>query len=157
MTAGRCLLFRGEQCRTHKSRYQVPIAELAQRWTELPQVSDESRSFFRVHTGYFSNIPKCIKAEFIASWACSQSSVVSSSQRLGSNPREGMDVCKWIVTSRQEGTLNNRRSTSRQLCGDQQSNDGLIAFLDVFRHIFSSNEAQFESRHIAVNNFSPVH
>ncbi|GFS62848.1 hypothetical protein TNCV_3512751 [Trichonephila clavipes] len=81
MTAGRCLLFRGEQCRTHKSRYQVPIAELAERWTELPQVSDESRSFFRVHTGYFSNIPKCIKAEFIASWACSQSSVVSSSQR----------------------------------------------------------------------------
>ncbi|GFW55414.1 hypothetical protein TNCV_117981 [Trichonephila clavipes] len=48
-------------CRTHKSRYQVPIAELAERWTELPQVSDESRSFFRVHTGYFSNIPKCIK------------------------------------------------------------------------------------------------
>ncbi|GFW84857.1 transposable element Tc3 transposase [Trichonephila clavipes] len=41
----------------------------------------ESRSFFRVHTGYFSNIPKCIKAEFIASWACSQSSVVSSSKR----------------------------------------------------------------------------
>ncbi|GFT65317.1 DUF1758 domain-containing protein [Trichonephila clavipes] len=68
-------------CRTHKSRYKVPIAELAERWTELPQVSDESRSFFRVHTGYFSNIPKCIKAEFIASWACSQSSVVSSSQR----------------------------------------------------------------------------
>ncbi|GFV91947.1 uncharacterized protein TNCV_2976181 [Trichonephila clavipes] len=56
-------------------------AELAERWTEHPQVSDESRSFFRVHTGYFSNIPKCIKAEFIASWACSQSSVVSSSQR----------------------------------------------------------------------------
>ncbi|GFU44223.1 hypothetical protein TNCV_367661 [Trichonephila clavipes] len=55
--------------------------DLAERWTELPQVSDESRSFFRVHTGYFSNIPKCIKAEFIASWACSQSSVVSSSQR----------------------------------------------------------------------------
>ncbi|GFY12691.1 hypothetical protein TNCV_2448821 [Trichonephila clavipes] len=80
MTARRCLLFEGEQCRTHKSRYQVPIAELAERWTELPQVSDESRSFFRVHTGYFSNIPKCIKAEFIASWACSQSSVVSSSK-----------------------------------------------------------------------------
>ncbi|GFT15958.1 hypothetical protein TNCV_3315231 [Trichonephila clavipes] len=79
MTAGRCLLFRGEQCRTH-NLLQVPIAELAERWTELPQVSDESRSFFRVHTGYFSNIPKCIKAEFIASWACSQSSVVSSSQ-----------------------------------------------------------------------------
>ncbi|GFT94452.1 histone-lysine N-methyltransferase SETMAR [Trichonephila clavipes] len=67
-------------CRTH-NLLQVPIAELAERWTELPQVSDESRSFFRVHTGYFSNIPKCIKAEFIASWACSQSSVVSSSQR----------------------------------------------------------------------------
>ncbi|GFX35846.1 integrase catalytic domain-containing protein [Trichonephila clavipes] len=45
------------------------------------KVLDETRSFFRVHTGYFSNIPKCIKAEFIASWACSQSSVVSSSQR----------------------------------------------------------------------------
>ncbi|GFY16756.1 hypothetical protein TNCV_2788861 [Trichonephila clavipes] len=45
------------------------------------EVLDESRSFFRVHTGYFSNIPKCIKAEFIASWGCSQSSVVSSSQR----------------------------------------------------------------------------
>ncbi|GFT74536.1 hypothetical protein TNCV_1368851 [Trichonephila clavipes] len=44
-------------------------------------VLNESRSFFRVHTGYFSNIPKWIKAEFIASWACSQSSVVSSSQR----------------------------------------------------------------------------
>ncbi|GFW28436.1 hypothetical protein TNCV_4641011 [Trichonephila clavipes] len=71
--------FRGEQCHTH-NLLQVPIAELAERWTELPQVSDESRSFFRVHTGYFSNIPKCIKAEFIASWACSQSSVVSSSQ-----------------------------------------------------------------------------
>ncbi|GFV86291.1 hypothetical protein TNCV_2093321 [Trichonephila clavipes] len=67
-------------CRTH-NLLQVPIAELAERWTELPQVSDESRSFFRVHTGYFSNIPKCIKAEFIASWGCSQSSVVSSSQR----------------------------------------------------------------------------
>ncbi|GFW64947.1 hypothetical protein TNCV_392131 [Trichonephila clavipes] len=93
---GKCVtLFGGSQlisygtidalyCRTHKSRYQVPIAELAERWTELPQVSGsrcESRSFFRVHTGYFSNIPKCIKAEFIASWACSQSSVVSSSQR----------------------------------------------------------------------------
>ncbi|GFW31933.1 hypothetical protein TNCV_5041021 [Trichonephila clavipes] len=45
------------------------------------KVLDESRSFFRVHTGYFSNIPKCIKAEFIASWECSQSSVVSSSKR----------------------------------------------------------------------------
>ncbi|GFS95273.1 hypothetical protein TNCV_2630981 [Trichonephila clavipes] len=45
------------------------------------EVLDESRSFFRVHTGYFSNIPKCIKAEFIASWACSQSSVVSSTKR----------------------------------------------------------------------------
>ncbi|GFU04078.1 hypothetical protein TNCV_862421 [Trichonephila clavipes] len=67
-------------CHTH-NLLQVPIAELAERWTELPQVSDESRSFFRVHTGYFSNIPKCIKAEFIASWRCSQSSVVSSSQR----------------------------------------------------------------------------
>ncbi|GFX66331.1 hypothetical protein TNCV_343051 [Trichonephila clavipes] len=67
-------------CHTH-NLLQVPIAELAERWTELPQVSDESRSFFRVHTGYFSNIPKCIKAEFIASWACSQSSVVSSSKR----------------------------------------------------------------------------
>ncbi|GFU64958.1 hypothetical protein TNCV_4460211 [Trichonephila clavipes] len=67
-------------CRTH-NLLQVPIAELAERWTELPQGLDESRSFFRVHTGYFSNIPKCIKAEFIASWACSQSSVVSSSQR----------------------------------------------------------------------------
>ncbi|GFT56609.1 hypothetical protein TNCV_1313421 [Trichonephila clavipes] len=65
-----------------KESYKGPITpELAERWTELPQVSDESRSFFRVHTGYFSNIPKCIKAEFIASWGCSQSSVVSSSQQ----------------------------------------------------------------------------
>ncbi|GFW76023.1 transposon Tf2-11 polyprotein [Trichonephila clavipes] len=48
---------------------------------EVVHVLHESRSFFRVHTGYFSNIPKCIKAEFIASWGCSQSSVVSSSQR----------------------------------------------------------------------------
>ncbi|GFV22733.1 transposable element Tcb2 transposase [Trichonephila clavipes] len=66
------------------------IRALTEEWDKLPQqlldnvvqsmVLDESRSFFRVHTGYFSNIPKCIKAEFIASWACSQSSVVSSSQ-----------------------------------------------------------------------------
>ncbi|GFS60885.1 RRM_3 domain-containing protein [Trichonephila clavipes] len=64
-----------------RQRGNAQEAELAERWTELPQVSDESRSFFRVHTGYFSNIPKCIKAEFIASWGCSQSSVVSSSKR----------------------------------------------------------------------------
>ncbi|GFT04335.1 hypothetical protein TNCV_1807651 [Trichonephila clavipes] len=30
--------FRGEQCHTH-NLLQVPIAELAERWTELPQVS----------------------------------------------------------------------------------------------------------------------
>ncbi|GFU88160.1 hypothetical protein TNCV_1828171, partial [Trichonephila clavipes] len=52
--------FRGEQS-TRIILLQVPIAELAERWTELPQVSDESRSFFRVHASYFSNIPKCIK------------------------------------------------------------------------------------------------
>ncbi|GFS81809.1 hypothetical protein TNCV_1544461 [Trichonephila clavipes] len=51
------------------------------KYNDNCHVLDESRSFFRVHTGYFSNIPKCINAEFIASWACSQSSVVSSSQR----------------------------------------------------------------------------
>ncbi|GFW11497.1 hypothetical protein TNCV_3810161 [Trichonephila clavipes] len=58
------------------SRYALPVTV-----SDESKVLDESRSFFRVHTGYFSNIPKCIKAEFIASWACSQSSVVSSSQR----------------------------------------------------------------------------
>ncbi|GFX64036.1 transposable element Tcb2 transposase [Trichonephila clavipes] len=73
---------------TNKNNF---IRALTEEWDKLPQqlldnvvqsmVLDESRSFFRVHTGYFSNIPKCIKAEFIASWACSQSSVVSSSQR----------------------------------------------------------------------------
>ncbi|GFV60718.1 transposable element Tc1 transposase [Trichonephila clavipes] len=67
------------------------IRALTEEWDKLPQqllynvvqsmVLDESRSFFRVHTGYFSNIPKCIKAEFIASWGCSQSSIVSSSKR----------------------------------------------------------------------------
>ncbi|GFU65968.1 hypothetical protein TNCV_3240141 [Trichonephila clavipes] len=36
--SGRCLLFRGEQCHTH-NLLQVPRAELAERWTELPQVS----------------------------------------------------------------------------------------------------------------------
>ncbi|GFW82143.1 hypothetical protein TNCV_5056181 [Trichonephila clavipes] len=73
---------KNEICENLPPRWFVRYkAELAERWTELPQVSDESRSFFIVHTGYFSNIPKCIKAEFIASWACSQSSVVSSSQR----------------------------------------------------------------------------
>ncbi|GFU21960.1 hypothetical protein TNCV_2546051 [Trichonephila clavipes] len=64
-------------------RFQTPNGILRSGdlvWVYTP-VLDESRSFFRVHTGYFSNIPKCIKAEFIASWACSQSSVVSSSQR----------------------------------------------------------------------------
>ncbi|GFU73325.1 transposon Ty3-I Gag-Pol polyprotein [Trichonephila clavipes] len=58
----------------------TPVRKVGLRKT-LKKVLDESRSFFRVHTGYFSNIPKCIKAEFIASWGCSQSSVVSSSQR----------------------------------------------------------------------------
>ncbi|GFU92125.1 transposon Ty3-I Gag-Pol polyprotein [Trichonephila clavipes] len=32
------VFFRGEQCHTH-NLLQVPIAELAERWTELPQVS----------------------------------------------------------------------------------------------------------------------
>ncbi|GFW26260.1 uncharacterized protein TNCV_4423071 [Trichonephila clavipes] len=64
----------------------TPTSLYRQDFAKLPlnhyyNVLDESRSFFRVHTGYFSNIPKCIKAEFIASWACSQSSVVSSSKR----------------------------------------------------------------------------
>ncbi|GFW17474.1 hypothetical protein TNCV_2650321 [Trichonephila clavipes] len=78
----------GEYWRNNPDKYLRALTptrfrktELAERWTELPQVSDESRSFFRVHTSYFSNIPKRIKAEFIASWACSQSSVVSSSKR----------------------------------------------------------------------------
>ncbi|GFY32840.1 hypothetical protein TNCV_4024641 [Trichonephila clavipes] len=80
------IAFLGEDRRSDQSKIPIPRGasrrpELAERWTELPQVSDESRSFFRVHTGYFSNIPKCIKAEFVASWACSQSSVVSSSKR----------------------------------------------------------------------------
>ncbi|GFX30274.1 hypothetical protein TNCV_1963811 [Trichonephila clavipes] len=57
------------------------IQQERKRCFPFETVLDESRSFFRVHTGYFSNIPKCIKAEFIASWGCSQSSVVSSSQR----------------------------------------------------------------------------
>ncbi|GFU15495.1 transposon Ty3-I Gag-Pol polyprotein [Trichonephila clavipes] len=63
-------------------------------WIYTP-VLDESRSFFRVHTGYFSNIPKCIKAEFIASWACSQSSVVSSSKRSGFS--RNLYVCESVI------------------------------------------------------------
>ncbi|GFV19926.1 hypothetical protein TNCV_2186821 [Trichonephila clavipes] len=60
-----------------------PDSRVGRALTELPQVSvlDESRSFFRVHTGYFSNIPKCIKAEFTPVGDVPQSSVVSSSQR----------------------------------------------------------------------------
>ncbi|GFV46358.1 transposon Tf2-6 polyprotein [Trichonephila clavipes] len=68
-----------------KESYKGPITRSRIKTLEQNDsggaVLDESRSFFRVHTGYFSNIPKCIKAEFIASWACSQSSVVSSSKR----------------------------------------------------------------------------
>ncbi|GFY16587.1 hypothetical protein TNCV_736141 [Trichonephila clavipes] len=72
-----------------RSRLDVDVSEnccvrkkkMDEFWKRCTMVLDESRSFFRVHTGYFSNIPKCIKAEFIASWGCSQSSVVSSSQR----------------------------------------------------------------------------
>ncbi|GFU73470.1 hypothetical protein TNCV_137561 [Trichonephila clavipes] len=63
------------------SLVEVEISLIAEAPGDPNAVLDESRSFFRVHTGYFSNIPKCIKAEFIASWGCSQSSVVSSSQR----------------------------------------------------------------------------
>ncbi|GFU96043.1 transposon Ty3-I Gag-Pol polyprotein [Trichonephila clavipes] len=62
-------------------RYFGPYQVLRRLSAVTYEVLDESRSFFRVHTGYFSNIPKCIKAELIASWACSQSSVVSSSKR----------------------------------------------------------------------------
>ncbi|GFU04069.1 transposon Tf2-8 polyprotein [Trichonephila clavipes] len=70
-----------KDCRRYDSKHQmVSYAPGDLVWVYTP-VLDESRSFFRVHTGYFSNIPKCIKAEFIASWRCSQSSVVSSSQR----------------------------------------------------------------------------
>ncbi|GFT02474.1 hypothetical protein TNCV_1487051 [Trichonephila clavipes] len=65
-----------------KRRHMLGIFHVVRNYMQHHcKVLDESRSFFRVHTGYFSNIPKCIKAEFIASWACSQSSVVSSSQR----------------------------------------------------------------------------
>ncbi|GFV12913.1 hypothetical protein TNCV_2917711 [Trichonephila clavipes] len=69
--------------RSSTLRFQTPNGILRSRRSRMgyTPVLDESRSFFRVHTGYFSNIPKCIKAEFIASWACSQSSVVSSSKR----------------------------------------------------------------------------
>ncbi|GFV33930.1 hypothetical protein TNCV_5070421 [Trichonephila clavipes] len=67
--------------RRYDSKHSNGILTLPRSRMGLYPVLDESRSFFRVHTGYFSNIPKCIKAEFIASWACSQSSVVSSSQR----------------------------------------------------------------------------
>ncbi|GFX02859.1 transposon Ty3-I Gag-Pol polyprotein [Trichonephila clavipes] len=68
--------------RSRRSRMGLYSSEKSRSLRKtLKKVLDESRSFFRVHTGYFSNIPKCIKAEFIASWACSQSSVVSSSQR----------------------------------------------------------------------------
>ncbi|GFX67410.1 transposon Ty3-I Gag-Pol polyprotein [Trichonephila clavipes] len=49
-------------------------------WVYTP-VLDESRSFLECIL-VISNILKCIKAEFIASWACSQSSVVSSSKAL---------------------------------------------------------------------------
>ncbi|GFX03611.1 hypothetical protein TNCV_2111831 [Trichonephila clavipes] len=77
------LLGRGQkqqqQMRMHDVWRKTVLLGCGQSSTQ--EVLDESRSFFRVHTGYFSNIPKCIKAEFIASWACSQSSVVSSSKR----------------------------------------------------------------------------
>ncbi|GFX17415.1 hypothetical protein TNCV_1494291 [Trichonephila clavipes] len=54
-----------EYCRTH-NLLQVPIAELAERWTELPQVSGSNPG-----PGRFIQ-----RLEL-----CSQSSVVSSSQR----------------------------------------------------------------------------
>ncbi|GFT45075.1 hypothetical protein TNCV_2861001 [Trichonephila clavipes] len=65
--------FRGEQCHTH-NLLQVPIAELA----------GVGLNFLRSRSAYwlfleYSEVYK--KAEFIASWACSQSSVVSSSKR----------------------------------------------------------------------------
>ncbi|GFT46071.1 transposon Tf2-6 polyprotein [Trichonephila clavipes] len=73
--------FRGEQCHTH-NLLQVPIAELAERWTELPQMNpDHSLECILV-------ISIHIKAEFIASWACSQSSVVSSSSGVKSQDLE---------------------------------------------------------------------
>ncbi|GFW81861.1 hypothetical protein TNCV_2885351 [Trichonephila clavipes] len=68
-------------CLNKRIKNYFPISSQSLLRIVIYTVLDESRSFFRVHTGYFSNIPKCIKAEFIASWGCSQSSVVSSSQR----------------------------------------------------------------------------
>ncbi|GFW47481.1 uncharacterized protein TNCV_2437001 [Trichonephila clavipes] len=73
--------FRTAKTTIIKFGLHASFVELESAKSPLNEVLDESRSFFRVHTGYFSNIPKCIKAEFIASWACSQSSVVSSSKR----------------------------------------------------------------------------
>ncbi|GFT79407.1 hypothetical protein TNCV_604251 [Trichonephila clavipes] len=66
---------------SERKTLKLMVIRIAQASIDHRVVLDESRSFFRVHTGYFSNIPKCIKAEFIASWGCSQSSVVSSSKR----------------------------------------------------------------------------
>ncbi|GFW17293.1 hypothetical protein TNCV_1957641 [Trichonephila clavipes] len=70
MTAGRCLLLKEHA--THHNLLQVPIAELA-------GVGLNS-SGLGVHTGYFSNIRKCVKRVH-RQLGCSQSSVVSSPQR----------------------------------------------------------------------------
>ncbi|GFV74957.1 hypothetical protein TNCV_1041951 [Trichonephila clavipes] len=66
-----------------KESYKGPITRSASSFSREQtspdsRVLDESRSFFRVHTGEYL---WGIKAEFIASWACSQSNVVSSSKR----------------------------------------------------------------------------
>ncbi|GFY03250.1 transposon Tf2-6 polyprotein [Trichonephila clavipes] len=128
--------FRGEQCRTHKSRYQGPIAELAERWTELSRVLDESRSFFRVHTGYFSNIPKCIKAEFIASWGCSQSSVVSSSQH-----GDRFNSCQVIYSQFGLAIHQNDHQARRRFVEWTQNEIAVVP--DFHKRILFSDEAHF--------------
>ncbi|GFY10991.1 transposable element Tcb2 transposase [Trichonephila clavipes] len=84
------------------------VLSMRRRCEATIAVLDESRSFFRVHTGYFSNIPKCIKAEFIASWGCSQSSVVSSSQPWVRTPEKA-----WMQSSSPKSSRETDRKVQR--------------------------------------------
>ncbi|GFS78057.1 transposon Ty3-I Gag-Pol polyprotein [Trichonephila clavipes] len=85
--SGRCLLFRGEQCHTH-NLLQVPTAQLAQRWTPFPLVLDESRSFFRVHTGYFSNIRSGSHKEIPITYGYTQDPFKNRSQNFKPKVKE---------------------------------------------------------------------
>ncbi|GFV73593.1 transposable element Tcb1 transposase [Trichonephila clavipes] len=130
MTAGRCLLFEG-QCRTHKSRYQVPIAELAERWTELPQVSVSCLPISpgRNRTS-FSQVSEFDRRRIVTGRDCLR----AIGRRVGRNQATMMRIChRWM----QEETIDQRCRTHTPCCTTVYD-DTRIVHISVMDHAATS-------------------